>query len=204
MRGQTKIAAFAAAGLLVSGLALAQGTEDSQRDDRDRDREARSSLAVGVGLVNADAQTQTYLMAALRLRVGGHQRDDDGDWRGRRPESGIRGYFEPEIGYWKAGNDLGNGKDQLIGFNLIGVIPLGPVDSFFGAGAAYHRIDASILTGVPTAAGTESKLGVDAQFGIDLYLNHHLSLFGAGRFDLVQDLRRDVEAKAYLGLRVRF
>jgi hypothetical protein len=134
----------------------------------------------------------------------GHRREDADDWRGRPPETGIRGYFEPEVGYWKAADDQGGGKDQLIGFNLIGVVPLGPVDSFFGAGAAYHRIDQSILVGVPGAAGTASKLGVDAQFGIDIHLSRSLSLFGAGRFDLVQDLHRGVEGKGYLGVRIHF
>jgi len=207
VKGWLRISALAAAaGLLASGLALAQGTttDDSQQQD-ERQRSDNNSLAVGAGLVNADSQTQPYLMAALRLRIGHHhQQHDSEDWRGHPPDTGIRGYFEPEIAYWKAGSDQGGGKDQLIGFNLIGVIPLGPVDSFFGAGAAYHRIDQSILLGVPTATGTEGKVGVDAQFGIDLYLNRSLSLFGAGRFDLVQDLRRGVEGKAYLGLRARF
>jgi hypothetical protein len=203
VRGWLKISAFAAAGLLACGVAMAQTSDEPQRDDRDDRGTARNSLAVGVGLVNADSSTQTYLMAALRLRLGGrHDRDDD--WRGRPPDTGIRGYFEPEIGYWKAGDDLGGGKDQLIGFNLIGVIPLGSIDSFFGAGAAYHRIDTSILDNVPVSAGTQSKLGVDAQFGIDIHVNRNLSLFGAGRFDLVQDLRRGVEAKGYLGLRFHF
>jgi len=201
-----KISALAAAGLLASSLAMAQttGTDEPQRDDRDERGAARSSLAVGVGLVNADSETQTYLMAALRLRLGCRRDHDADDWRGRPPDTGIRGYFEPEVGYWKAGNDRGGGKDQLVGFNLIGVIPLGSVDSFFGAGAAYHRIDRSILDGVAVSTGTESKLGVDAQFGIDIHLNRNLSLFGAGRFDLVQDLHRGVEGKGYLGLRIHF
>lgn len=205
MRGWLKVSALAAAGLLASSLAMAQttGTDDTQRDDRDERAEARSSLAIGAGLVNVDSATQGYLMAALRLRLGRRYERDD-DWRGRPPDTGIRGYFEPEVGYWKAGSDLGNGKDQLIGFNLIGVIPLGAVDSFFGAGAAYHRIDRSILDNVPKSTGTEGKIGVDAQFGIDVHLSRNLSLFGAGRFDLVQDLRRGVEGKAYLGLRFHF
>lgn len=204
MKGWLRISAFAAVGMLASGLVMAQtpGTDDDSR--RDERESSHNSIAVGAGLVNADSQTQTYLMAALRLRLG-HRRDHDSDdWRGRPPETGIRGYFEPEVGYWKAGSDRGNGKDQLIGFNLIGVIPLGPVDSFFGAGAAYHRIDQSILLGLPVSAGTESKLGVDAQFGIDVHVSRNLSLFGAGRFDLVQDLRRGVEGKGYLGLRIHF
>ncbi len=203
MKGWLRISAFAAMGLLASGLVLAQ-TTDTDEPRRDERASSRNSIAIGAGLVNADSQTQTYLMAALRVRIGGRRQGDADDWRGRPPDTGIRGYFEPEVGYWKAGDDRGGGKDQLLGFNLIGVIPLGPVDSFFGAGAAYHRIDQSILLGLPVSTGTESKLGVDAQFGIDIYLSRNLSLFGAGRFDLVQDLRRGVEAKGYLGLRVHF
>jgi hypothetical protein len=206
VKGWLRISACAAAaGLLASGLAMAQttSTDEPRSDDRDDRGTARNSIAIGAGLVNADSQTQTYLMAALRLRLGRREHNAD-DWRGRPPDTGIRGYFEPEVGYWKAGNDRGGGKDQLIGFNLIGVIPMGAVDSFFGAGAAYHRIDNSILLGLPVSTGTESKLGVDAQFGIDIHLSRNLSLFGAGRFDLVQDLHRGVEGKGYLGLRVHF
>jgi hypothetical protein len=206
VRDWRRISALAAAGLLASGLAMAQttSTDEPRKEDRDDRGAARHSIAVGAGLVNADSQTQTYLMAALRLRLGGRRDNDSDDWRGRPPDTGIRGYFEPEVGYWKAGSDRGNGKDQLIGFNLIGVIPLGSIDSFFGAGAAYHRIDNSILLGLPVASGTASKLGVDAQFGIDIHLSRSLSIFGAGRFDLVQDLHRGVEGKGYLGLRARF
>jgi len=205
VKGWLRISAFAAvACLLTGGLALAQSTssDDSQQQE-DQRRPDHNSIAVGVGLVNTDSQTQPYLMAALRLRIGGHHQQDSGDWRGRPPDTGIRGYFEPEVGYWKQKSSDGGGKDELLGFNLIGVIPLGPVDSFFGAGAAYHRIDNSILLNGP-ATGSQGKLGVDAQFGIDIYLTRSVSLFGAGRFDLVQDLHRGVEGKAYLGLRARF
>lgn len=208
MKGWLKISAFAAAGLLTSGLLMAQapppGTDEPQQNNDDERASDHGAFALGGGLVNAASQTETYLMASLRLRIGGHREKDPDDWRGRAPSTGIRGYIEPEVGYWKASADQGGGKDELFGFNIIGVVPLGPVDSFFGAGAAYHRIDQSILQGVAGATGSASKLGIDTQFGIDIHLGHTVSLFGAGRIDLVQDLRRSVEEKAYLGLRFHF
>ena len=72
-----------------------------------------------------------------------------------------------------------------------------------GLAAGAHRLDADLLEN-PTSAGKQTKLGVNAHFGLDVYLTHALSLFGTGRFDLVQGARKSVQGKAYLGLRARF
>ena len=86
--------------------------------------------------------------------------------------------------------------------NLVGVLPLGAVDSFFGVGAGIHWIDAELL-GLP-GDDTETKFGANAQFGIDLYVSDSWSAFGTGRFDLVQDATDDIQGKIYLGLRGRW
>lgn len=190
------MAAVAAAVLCPTGWAHAQ---DDPYDDDEGRNEDRFALGAGIGLVDTLNEAETYLMASLRIRVGG-ERDDDG-----AGEQGIRGYLEPEVGYWEASGDDGReGSDLLLGVNLIGVVPLGPVDSFFGVGAGAHFVDTSLLENDPLADDSETKIGANAQFGIDLYITESLSAFGAGRFDLVQGADDSVQSKVYLGLRARF
>lgn len=184
------------AALLLGGAAGAQ-TEDY---DYEGDEEARFAFAVGVGLVEPADEVENYFMASLRIRVG-EGADDRGS---NRSQVGVRGYLEPEIGYWESSDDFIEGSDLLVGINLIGSVPLGPVDSFFGAGAGVHFIDASLLEGDGSLDDSETKLGANAQFGIDLRINRSLSAFGAGRFDLVQGSEDSIQSKVYLGLRAAF
>lgn len=187
-RWTTLTAALAVTMLLAGAPAFAQDDDDEYDDDRDN-----FALAVGLGLVEPETdEVETYLMAALRIRAG------RGEDRGRR-SGGIEGYLEPEVGYWE--NDAG-ASDLLAGVNLIGVLPLGAVDSFFGVGAGIHWIDAELL-GVE-GNDSETKFGANAQFGIDLALGESWSAFGAGRYDLVQDSADDIQGKIYLGLRGRW
>jgi len=115
----------------------------------------------------------------------------------------MKGYFEPEVGYWKSSAKTRSGSDLLLGVNVVGVVPVGAVDTFLGAGVGAHRLDPALLSN-PTSDSKQTKLGVNAQFGLDLYLTRSLSLFGTGRFDIVQDARKSIQAKGYLGLRARF
>lgn len=177
---------------VLAGLALLAGGALGAQEDSDK-----FALAVGVGLVEPTDEVETYLMAALRIGVSGSS-------KGKSREAGMRGYLEPEVGYWKRSDNGIDGGDLLVGVNLIGAVPFGQVDSFFGVGAAAHFIDNQILLNDPRATGSETKLGVNAQFGIDLYLTDNLSAFGASRFDLVQDSDDQVQSKVYLGLRARF
>jgi opacity protein-like surface antigen len=209
LRGKVAAILVVAAGLsfggLLGGPVYAQDHADDERQDGQETRgQENFALSAGVGLADVDSVAETYLTAALRIRVGPWRHEEQStDWRGRQPESGVRGYFEPEIGYWKASGKNGNGSDLLLGVNLVGVIPVGGVDTFIGAGLGAHRIDADLLSN-PTSDSKQTKLGVNAQFGLDVFLTRSLSLFGTGRFDLVQDARKSVQAKAYLGIRGRF
>jgi hypothetical protein len=204
MRRWTLVSALAVTTLMSTGWAQAQTSDRYDRDDegggRNRDRFA---LAVGVGLVEPTNEVETYYMAALRIRVGGGG-DDDSGRRHAAGDEGVTGYVEPEVGYWKASGKNGKGDDTLLGINLIGVVPFGSVDSFFGIGAGVHSVDKSLLENAPNLSGTETKFGANAQFGIDLYITRKLSAFGAGRFDLVQGSQDKVQSKVYLGLRARF
>jgi hypothetical protein len=205
MRRWMTVGLLTLAVLLPAGMARAQSSDDRQdRDDEeghrgDRDRFA---LGVGLGLVEPLNKTETYYMASLRIRTSGRGSDRD---EGRRGDEGITGYIEPEVGYWTSTDrNLPKGSDLLLGVNLIGVVPLGSVDSFFGVGAGAHFIDAALAADDATLSGRDTKFGANAQFGIDLYINRKLSAFGTGRFDLVQGASNRIQSKVYLGLRGRF
>lgn len=164
------------------------------------DDDDRFGFGIGVGLVNLDEEfvdddVETYLTAHLRIAFG----DTSAHKGGRR---GLRGYLEPEIGIWES--DFAS--DTLFGINIIGSIPFNAVDFFVGAGAALHMLETDpIVIGDRTIAGTDDDaFGVNAQFGVDVHLNETVTVFGTGRFDIVDDSSDSLQAKVYLGLRFGF
>ena len=189
------VPAFLGLALLASQPVLAQSD-----DEEDENAAYNYALGVGVGLVEV-GETENYLTAALRIRVG--RDEDEGESRSRL-DRGIEGYIEPEIGYWESSNDLIDGSDLLVGVNLIGAMPFSRAESFIGVGVGAHFIDAAVLENNPALDDDETKLGVNAQFGIDLRVSRSVSAFGTGRFDLVQGSEENVQTKVYLGLRARF
>lgn len=190
------VPAFLGLALVASQPVLAQ-----YDDEEDEDSAYNYALGVGVGLVEA-GETEDYLTAALRIRVGRDEDEDEGG--GRRLDRGIEGYIEPEIGYWESSNDVIDGSDLLVGVNLIGAMPFSRAESFIGVGVGAHFIDSALLENNPALDDDETKLGVNAQFGIDLRVSRSVSAFGTGRFDLVQGSDENVQTKVYLGLRARF
>lgn len=186
--------------MLIMALLLGLPALAQSDDDEEEDRIQNYALAVGAGLVKPSTDTENYFMAALRIRVGRGDEEDDR----RSVDRGIQGYIEPEIGYWESSDDRIDGSDLLVGVNLVGAFPFAAAESFLGVGLGVHFIDTALLEFDPSQDGSETKLGANAQFGIDLNLTRNLSAFGAGRFDLVQGSADDVQSKVYLGLRARF
>jgi hypothetical protein len=200
MRPWLRISALIGAVLLSANLASAQSRNDRDDDRDDDDEISNYSLAVAVGLIEPENQTETYYTAQLRIRFG--RGEDDGGGRSGQ-ERGIQGFLEPEVGYWKSTNDSVQGSDTLVGVNLIGAFPFSAAESFLGVGVGAHFVDSSLLENNSNVKGSETKLGVNAQFGLDLRLTRRLSAFGTGRFDLVQGAKDNVQSKVYLGLRAR-
>lgn len=196
MKRRWIVPAFLGLALVASQPVLAQPADK----DEDEDAPYNYALGVGVGLVEA-GQAETYLTAALRIRVG---RDDEGGGGNSRRDQGFQGYLEPEIGYWESSDDAIEGSDLLVGVNLVGAMPFSRAESFIGIGVSAHFIDSALLEADPTLDDSETKLGVNAQFGIDVRMSRSVSAFGTGRFDLVQGSAESVQAKVYLGLRSRF
>ena len=87
-------------------------------------------------------------------------------------------------------------------------MPLHAVDFFIGAGAGIHFIDQDVrvftATGAIDSSDSDEALGVNAHFGVDVGISRNVSVFGVGRFDIVDDSSNSLDAKAYLGLRLRF
>lgn len=165
------------------------------------DDENRFDFGIAIGLVNLDEEAldddvESYLTASLRIAFG-----DTSAHRGGR--GGLQGYLEPEIGIW----DGDQASDTLLGINVIGSIPFNAVDFFVGAGAAIHMLetDAFIDANGDTVASTDDDaFGVNAQFGVDVHLSENITVFGTGRFDIVDDSSDSLQAKVYLGLRFGF
>jgi len=196
MRRWLMTSALLGAALLAANLASAQSNRD--RDDKGEPT-SNYALAVGVGLVQPTGQTENYYMAALRIRLNREDEDNGGGGGGR--DRSIQGYLEPEIGYWKSTDRLIKGSDTLLGINLIGAFPFASAETFLGAGVGAHFVDANVLRSDASLSGSQTKLGANAQFGIDLHITRALTVFGAGRFDLVQGAKDNVQSKIYLGLR---
>ncbi len=208
------IGALPAVCLLAAAPTFAAPQQDGdtyvRHDQRDWEDDSRYSLGLGLGLISLDDPGQAddvelYGTINFRIAVGpGHNRP--GSWRG---------YLEPELGYWESGTgtrgqtsqSLGR-SDLLLGVNLVGVMPLNAVDFFLGAGAGIHFIDEDVRVfannGSIDRSNSDEALGVNAHFGLDVGITRNMSLFGVGRFDIVDDNSNSLDAKAYLGLRFRF
>jgi sulfur carrier protein ThiS len=165
------------------------------------DETNRFSLGIGFGLVHLDQagledDVEDYLTAHLRIAFG----DQSAHRGGRR---GLRGYLEPEIGVW----DGEQSSDTLLGVNIIGSIPFNAVDFFVGAGIGMHMLETEAFVagdGTVVPASDDDAVGVNAQFGIDIHLTESVTVFGTGRFDIIDDSSDSLEAKVYLGLRFGF
>ncbi len=188
------------------------------------------SLGIGIGLVKPDGDGEIYYSAALRFRIGrrDHRYDDeDGDHRKAEPgdaynrrhnrrhrrghggsNDGIRGYLEPEIGYWsRNANNPGevDEDDLYFGLNLIGVVPTHNADFFFGAGFGVHSTDTQVFNDVGILKNqSDSRLGGNVQFGVDINMGDNWALFGLGRLDLLEDRPNDRQSKVQVGIRFKF
>lgn len=174
--------------LVLGGLLF--GFQPAVADDDD---ENGLSFGLGFGLVNIDEEeisddVENYYLLNLRVPVG----DDEG-----RSSQAWSGHLEPEVGYWEGDN----GEDLLAGVNLVGVVPMSGADFFVGGGIGLHFVDVDVVVdGQRISSNSEESIGVNAQFGVDVQVGDNVSLFGAGRFDLVEDADA-LQAKAYVGVR---
>ena len=185
--------------LLLAAFALLLLAAPSLAQD---DEEGRLSFGVGGGMVDGGLSTEPYLTANMRFRVGYRP-------EGSEREAGIVGFVEPEIGYWSADEAVGEWSDTLVGVNVGGAVRLRVFEYFVAAGAGYHMVDGEQrLSGGRINDFDEGALGFNVQTGFDVRFSESVSVFGVGRFDLIDiddaaAIAGDQQSKAYLGLRFR-
>lgn len=183
--------------LAVAGPAQAQRGSD---DDLDR-----FALALGAGLVEPDDEGEIYYTAAFRIGFLQDDRDRREDDRGYERPGDVRAYIEPEIGYWERDDARRTESDLSVGVNAIGVVPGRSVDYFFGVGLGLHALDTEIRSaGRTTFDESDTKLGGNFQVGLDIHLTDSTSIFGTGRFDILEDVDDTLQGKVYMGLRFKF
>jgi hypothetical protein len=164
-----------------------------------QDEEGRFGLGLGAGMVETGDGAEPYLTANLRRRLG---YDPDG----AEAESAVSGFVEPEVGYWSSEDATGVDRtDLLVGANIGAAMRLRVVEYFVAAGLGWHFLDTEInRAGGSVEVDQKDSLGFNAQFGFDVRVSELMSLFGVGRFDLIDEAAEQEQAKAYLGLRFRF
>ena len=164
------------------------------------DEEGRFSLGVGGGLVQTSGNSDPYFTGNLRWRIGYRV-------AGEERQGSVFGFVEPEVGLWTrdttvSGRTLDT-KDTLIGVNIGGAVRLRVFEYFVGGGVGYHFLDRDVIRGSQVESVDDGVVGVNAHFGFDVRMSETLSLFGVGRFDLVdtEASADDQQTKVYLGLR---
>ena len=172
------------------------------------DEEGRWALGLGGGMVQSSGSSDPYLTANLRYRIGHHNAGDE-------RQGSVYGFVEPEVGHWTRDSDNVDSEDTMLGVNLGGAVRLRSFEYFVAGGVGYHMIDRDVHTAAGTRNISDDSIGVNAQFGFDVRVSETISLFGVGRFDLVQTDDNaiitsddkspdDEQTKVYLGVRIHF
>lgn len=206
------VLAAALCALAAASGASAQVREERRQDrsddrDDDRDGSRRFALGLAAGVVEPDEGGEIYYLGAFRIRLFENDRERrDDDWR-YASRGDIQAYIEPEVGYWERDEDRFSESDLNVGINAIGVVPGQVVDYFFGVGLGLHFLDTRIDVAdpaVPDVDESDSHFGGNFQVGLDIHLGRAVSLFGAGRFDVIEGVDETLQGKVYMGLRLWF
>jgi len=117
--------------------------------------------------------------------------------------------LEPEVGYWKKDYSfLGasvSAEDLSFGANALAVVPVHPFSIWGGAGLGAHELKGTFnVPGLGSGSGSATQLGIHILGGLDFDLAPHIKIFGAGRYDIIQENPRSDnihETKFYGGVR---
>jgi hypothetical protein len=168
------------------------------------DEEGRYSIGLGAGMVQTSGSSDPYFTANLRSRIGYRTAGDE-------RQGSVFGFVEPEVGYWTRDKNGIDSKDTLLGVNIGGAVRLRSFEYFIAGGVGYHIINRDARAS--NISVDDNSIGVNAQFGFDVRMSETVSLFGVGRFDLVQvddntavssgdKSPDDQQTKVYLGVRI--
>lgn len=194
----------------------------------------RFAFGFGAGIVlpndDGNEDGEIYYSANFRWRIFDHSKNGDGrdttsgaayndrhnssHNRGRYPgasaDSGIRGYLEPEIGYWSRSETDADVDDLMLGINLVGVVPTRSADFYVGVGFALHQLNGDITRRnaggviVETLELDDNRLGANVHVGVELHLSEKVGVFGSGRLDILDDEPFDRQTKIWGGIRFHF
>ena len=192
----------------VAPAARAQSNNDrNNNNDQHQANDYSHAFALGAGVIEPDSTGEIYYYGGLRFRLHG---DEDrtpqkGDWRYER-RGDIVAFIEPEVGYWQSDNSGIKESDFSAGVNGIGVIPGRTVDYFFGVGLGVHFLDTKIAATQNRGSfnNSDQHVGGNFQVGLDIRMSRSVSLFGTGRFDIIEGVSNTLQGKVYMGLRFRF
>ncbi len=188
---------------VLPGRALAQSASgvSPQLDDDDRDLDSAWALGLGIGIVQPDVENETYFSANLRRQLGPRRESGDAN----NSNTGLKGYLEGEVGYWKGETATTKDKDLLVGVNLIGAVPTRIVDLYLGVGFGVHFVDETFTSGSQVVDGSDTRFGGNAQFGVEVKAAEHVGVFGNGRLDFLSGSNRNRQYnKIWGGLRFYF
>jgi len=161
------------------------------------DEEGRWALGLGAGMVQTSGSSDPYLTANLRYRIGHHNAGDE-------RQGSVYGFVEPEVGHWSRDSNNVDSTDTMVGVNLGGAVRLRSFEYFVAGGVGYHMLDRDVRSGPQVSSISDDSIGVNAQFGFDVRVSEMVSIFGVGRFDLVdidEDSPDQEQTKVYLGVR---
>ena len=186
--------------LIVAAFVLSVAAPALAQDDE----EGRFSIGIGGGMVQSSGSSDPYFTANLRSRIGYREAGDE-------RQGSVYGFVEPEVGYWTRDSNGIESKDTLLGVNLGGAVRLRSFEYFIAGGVGYHIINRDAKAS--DISVDDNSIGVNAQFGFDVRVSETVSLFGVGRFDLVQvdddnavsstdKSPDDQQTKVYLGVRI--
>jgi len=151
----------------------------------------QGSLGLGAGLVDPEDVPSTFWITAnYRFGITEHL------------------LLEPEVGYWKKGEDVLGGDVSIedLQFGLNAIYRLGGsgtgVRPWAGAGLGVHLLKGVVdFDDSGDFDDTDTEIGIHLLGGADFVMSDALALFAAARFDIVSDLN---QFKLYGGVRYRF
>jgi hypothetical protein len=156
--------------------------------------------------VQPDGGSETYWSANLRRRM--RKTEAEGAFEGAKQQApeGLKAFLEAEVGYWKGSTLTTEDKDLLLGVNLIAAVPTRSADIFIGVGFGAHFTDQALVkSGGSRSTVSDTRLGGNVQFGVEVRMSERTGLFGAGRIDFLSGTDRNRQlSKVWGGLRVRF